>query len=295
MSRIILGLMRIEHMKVEEVEELVLKAFAKGINFFDLADIYGNGKCEELLGCVLKRNPQLRSKIYLQTKVGIVLNKGYDLSYQHIIDGVKASIERLQCQYLDCLLLHRPDIFMDNQEIARAIHELVELGLVRDFGVSNFSESEIEYLKIALELPIQYNQVQLGIGNTTILDQTMYVNVPPSPKVSKEHDSLYFYLKKENITLQCWSPFQMRFFEGSIFDIQKYPNLNAILEEYVQKYHTSKCAIATAFLLSLNKTIMVITGSTSLQHIQECIDGEKVALSKEDWYQIYQRSGHFLP
>ncbi len=295
MSRIILGLMRIEHMKVEEVEELILKSVTKGITFFDLADIYGNGKCEELLGSVLKRNPQLRSKIYLQTKVGIVLNKGYDLSYQHIIDGVKVSLKRLQCQYLDCLLLHRPDIFMDNQEVAKAINELLELGLIKDFGVSNFSESEIEYLKMALKSPIKYNQIQLGLGNTTMLDQTMYVNVPLSQNISKEHDSLYFYLKKENITIQCWSPFQMGFFEGHIFDIQKYPNLNAVLEEYAQKYDTSKCAIATAFLLSLNKTIMVVTGSTSLHHIQECLDGENIALSKEDWYQIYRRSGHFLP
>ncbi len=286
--------MRIDQMSVEEVEQLILESLEKGINFFDLADIYGNGRCEELFGMVLKRNPELRSKIYLQTKVGIILRKGYDSSYQHIIQGVEDCIKRLECGYLDCILIHRPDIFMDNEEVAKAIHELYSRGLIKDFGVSNFSSSQIEYLKTTLKLPIKYNQVQLGLGNMSMIEQTFCTNVPDH-YASKEEDSLYFYLKKNNIAIQCWSPFQMGFFEGCIFDQQRYPKLNEVLDKYALKYHTSKCAIATAFLLVLNKSIMVITGSTSLKHIQECLDGEKIDLTKEDWYHIYQECGYFLP
>ncbi len=294
MSRIILGLMRIDQMKVEEVEALVLDAINEGITFFDLADIYGSTKCETLFGEVIKRHKEIRNKIYIQTKIGIIPGHGYDLSYEYIIKSAKESIKRLNVTYLDSLLLHRPDIFMDAEEVTKAVEYLQKEGLIKDFGVSNFTQSEIEYLQKYLKTPIKYNQVQLGIGNTTMLDQVMYTNIP-SNLVSKEADSLYFFLKKENIIVQCWSPYLYGFFEGSIFDENKYPLINQVLAEYANKYHTSKCGIATAFLLVLNKTIMVISGSTNINHLKEALDGEKINLSKKDWYDIYHRIGKMLP
>lgn len=295
MSRIVLGLMRIESMNTQEVTDLITKSLELGINHFDLADIYGNSRCESLVGDVLTLHPELRSKMYIQSKVGIKLNpKGYDLSKDYIIQAVKDSVSRIKCSYLDCLLLHRPDIFMDCDEIGEAVKYLLDHNLIKEFGVSNFSPSEIMYLEEKLPIKIKYNQVQLGIGNTVMLDQNFYVNMPFNV-VSKESDSLFFFLKRKKIIIQCWSPYQMNFFEGSIFDEVKYPLINQVLDKFANKYHCSKCAIATAFLLKLDKDLQVITGSTSIEHIKQSLEGEKVNLSKDDWYQIYSETGHLIP
>lgn len=292
MSRIALGFMRIENLNKEQIIEILEYALAHNVNKIDLADIYGHTKCESLLGEVFLERPDLRKKFYLQSKVGIAYeSKGYDSSRDYIISHVQNSIERLHCGYLDSLLIHRPDIFMDNAEIAFAVEFLQRKGLIRDFGVSNFNRSEIEYLKKRMGTPIRFDQVQLGIGNTEMIDPVFLANVPSS----KTTEDLFFYLKSEGITIQCWSPYQMGFFEGSIFDEAKHPELNNVLSRYAEKYHTSKCAIATAFLLKLDPHLWVITGSTSISHIQEAIDGESIELSKEDWYALYQETGHFLP
>lgn len=296
MSRIALGLMRINLLNVQEIEKLIIDCLDHNITVFDIADIYGgDGRNESLLGEVFSNNPSLRKRMYLQSKIGIRKNpKHYDLSYDYIISSVKSSLKRLNTDYLDCLLLHRPDIFMDNEEISSAIQYLLDHHLIKDFGVSNFSSSEIEYLKQTLPITIKYNQVQLGLGNTTMIDQTMYTNIP-SNRVSKESDDLFFFLKKEKIAIQCWSPYQVGLFEGSIFDEIKYPLINQALKKYADKYQTSKCAIATSFLLKLDSNLIVITGSTNIKHILESLEGEKINLSKEDWYSLYNECGHLLP
>lgn len=296
MSRIALGLMRINSLSILEIEQLIIDCLDHGITTFDIADIYGGeGKNESLLGEVFLHNPSLRKRMYLQSKIGIIRSpKHYDLSYDYIISSVKASLKRLHVDYLDCLLLHRPDIFMDNEEIALAVKYLLEHNLIKDFGVSNFSSSEIEYLKQTLPTSIKYNQVNLGLGNTTMIDQTMFTNIPAN-KISKENDDLFFFLKKEKITIQCWSPYQYGFFEGSIFDETKYPQINQALKKYADKYQTSKCAIATSFLLRLDPNLIVITGSTNIKHILESLEGEKINLSKADWYSLYSECGHLLP
>ena len=295
MSRIALGLMRIEKMSKEDVYQLISDSLNAGINIFDVADIYGNGRCEELLGEVLEDHPELREKMYLQSKCGISTDTiGYDSSYDNIIKRVKLSLKRLKTPYLDCLFIHRPDIFMDNKEVSRAIKELQENGLIKDFAVSNFSASEIKYLQRTLKTKIKYNQVSLGLGNTSMIDQAFNTNMP-SHIISKESDDLFFFLKGEGIIIQCWSPFQFGFFEGSIFDEDKYPAINAVLNKYAFKYHTNKCAIATAFLLRLDPNLIVVNGATNMSHLKESLDGEKIELSREDWYHIYQESGHLLP
>lgn len=294
MRRIALGLMRISKLNVDEVEELMLNAIDLGINFFDLADIYGHGKCEELVGEVLKRNPNIREKIYLQSKVGIAYETiGYDNSYDYIVSACMKCLKRLNTNYLDCLLIHRVDIFMDADEVKRAVDYLKDNGYIKDFGVSNFNTSEIEYLK-SRGLDIKYNQISLGIGNTLMLDQVMYTNVPTSKVIYADSD-LFFYMKRNDIAIQAWSPFIYGFFEESIFDNDKYPLINEILEEYANKYHSSKCAIASAFLLKLDKNLIVISGSCNIDHIKECLDGEKIELDRADWYTIYKRLGHLLP
>ena len=294
MSRIALGLMRISHKTKEEVEKLIEDSLSLGINFFDLADIYGHGKCEELVGEVLKEKPYLREKMYIQSKVGIAYETcGYDNSYEYIIAYTKKILKRLNTTYLDCLLIHRIDVFIDNMEVYKAVKYLKDNKMIKDFGLSNFNTEEIKYLKDA-NLDIKYNQVSLGLGNMNMIDQVFYTNVPTNI-VSKDVDNFFFYLKRKHIIIQCWSPFQYGFFEGSIFDTNKYPKINEVLEEYAKKYKTSKCAIATSFLLKLDKDLIVITGSTNIEHIKECLDGENINLDKADWYKIYRDCGHLLP
>ena len=295
MSRIVLGLMRIESMSVDQVMDLLRFASSKGITKIDLADIYGGTRCESLVGEAFEKDRSLRERFLVQTKVGISLDGvGYDSSKDYLIRHVKDSLSRLRCGHLDSLLIHRPDVFMDAEEVAEAIEELQSEGLVRDFGVSNFNTSEIRYLQKTLRTPIRTNQVQLGLGNTTMIDQIMMTNVP-AHRASKEADDLFFFLKGEGITIQCWSPFQVGFFEGSLFDGDRYPEINAALRRMAEKYRTSPCAIATAFLLALTRDIEVVVGSTNPTHIQEAIDGESIRLSKSDWYELYRDSGHFLP
>ncbi len=296
MSNVMIGMMRIGGMTVEQLEEFMLSCMKEGVNTFDLADIYGGGHCEELVGEVLAKRPELRSRIFIQTKVGIsTIGPGYNSSYEYILAATKRCLDRLQTSYLDRLLIHRPDVLMDAEEVARAIRELFDKGLIRSFGVSNFSRSEIEYLQSELgDIKIACNQVQLGLGNTTMVDQIMMTNVP-AKMVSKEADELLFFLKKEKIQIQCWSPFQMGFFEGSIFDEGKYPEINAVLKKYAEKYNTTKCAIATKWLYMIDKNLQVVTGSASVEHLKESIYADEVKMTREDWYALYQETGKMLP
>lgn len=294
MTRIGLGLMRIANLTTNQVYDLITSCLKLGLNFFDLADIYGRGKCEELVGEVLKEHPDLRSQMYIQSKVGIAYETcGYDNSYDYIIDVCMKSLKRLNTNYLDSLLIHRVDVFLDADEVYRAVNYLKDKGYIKEFGVSNFNTSEIEYLK-SRNIEIKYNQISLGIGNTVMIDQIMYTNIPSS-KVAYADNDLFFYMKRNDIIIQAWSPFIYGFFEGSIFDEKKYPLINQVLEKYANIYHTSKCAIAAAFILKLDKNLILFTGSTNINHIKECMDGLNIELKKEDWYHIYQDCGHLLP
>lgn len=297
-SKIIQGLMRVNEISDDDLYNLIKFDIENGITFFDLADCYSNGLVEEKLGRVLKNNPSLREKMFIQTKCSITRDKTrgtyYDLSYKHIIESVNNSLNRMQIDYIDCLLLHRPDIFMDNKEIAKAFKELKTCGKVHYFGVSNFSKEMIEYLNEELEDKIVIDQVQLGLGHTRLLEEGLNFNMINNEGISYTNDT-YFYLKRKNIILQAWSPFLVGFFEGSIFDKIKYPQINTKLDDLARKYSTSKCAIATSFLLTLGDNIRVITGAIKQNHIKECLDGINIKLEKPDWYDLYKSVGKMLP
>lgn len=298
-NKVILGLMRLNKLDVSGLENLIKGAIDLGIKYFDISDIYGRGECERKLGEVLKKCPELRSQMIIQTKCGLVKRdvEGislFDLSYSHIKEACEASLKRMNLSYIDYYLLHRPDILMEPEEINQAIKELVKEKKIGHFGVSNFSPSAIEYLQTELKVPVEVNQVQLGIAHLNMVAQEMNMNLENSESVS--HDNgLFFFLKRNDIALQCWSPYQYGFFEGTIFNSEKYQELNVALETIANKYGVSKCAIATAFLFRLGKNIQVITGSTSLEHIKETLDGSKINLSREEFYFLYRKAGYMLP
>ncbi len=296
MSRIIQGLMRAESLSDEELYNLIQFDLEHGINFFDLADCYGDGRVEEKLGRILSSHKGLREKMIIQTKCSIVrgVNKYYDLSYEHIMESVYNSLKRMNITYLDFLLLHRPDILMDNEEIKKAFMELKEKGLVRHFGVSNFSKEAIEYLRVELGDMIEADQIQLGLGQMRLLEEEISFNINNDDAISHTGGT-FFYLKKNHMEIQCWSPFLVGFFEGSLFDYGKYPNINHKLDELAYKYQVSKATVATKFLLMLDKNLKVVSGSMNKDHIMEMIYAESMTMEKVDWYGLYLAQGKMLP
>lgn len=296
-SRIIQGLMRIDNICEEELFELIKFDLSKGIYFFDIADCYDNGNAEIKLGKVLKNHPELRKEMFIQTKGAITASSTgayYDFSYNHMKEALDASLKRMGIPYVDSYLYHRPDIFMDNKEVNKFIDEAFKENKIKHIGVSNCSKEMIEYLSINNKHPFEYNQIQLGVGHMPLIEECFNFNMSNPEGNSRTLDT-YFYMKRKGIKLQAWSPFLVNFFEGSIFDENRYPELNKVLDELKDKYHTSKCAIATSFILMLDKDITVITGSLNPRHVQECLDGENIILSKEDWYHLYKSTGRMLP
>ena len=297
-SRIVQGLMRVDSIDAERLYQLIRYDLDHGVDYFDTADCYGMGQSESLIGDVLLANPELREKMFLQTKCSIVKDRFgrsyYDLSKKHILEAVEASLSRLKTDFVDCLLLHRPDIFLNPKEVAEAFQELHKAGKVRSFGVSNFPKETIEYLLEEVNVPIILNQVQFGLGHLCLAQEAVNNNLLHDNGVNRTGELLY-YMKRKHIALQAWSPFQKGFFEGSIFDESRFPELNNALRAMAERYMTSRCAVATAFILALGEDVSVVTGSTNVEHVQECIDGLSVHLSKEDWYSLYRAAGANLP
>lgn len=295
-SRIIQGLMRSTSISDEALYDLILFDLENGIHFFDLADIYGNGEAEAKLGRILKLHPELRKSMFIQTKCSIVKadNTYYDLSYQHIMESVYQSLERLNIKYLDSLLLHRPDILMDAKEIKKAFIELKEKGLVKHFGVSNFSKEAIEYLNTEVEGLIEIDQIQLGLGQMRILEEELNFNMDNDEAISHTGGT-FFYLKRKGIQIQAWSPFLVGFFNGSLFDRERFPNINYKLEELAYKYGVDKATIATKFLLMLDEKLCVVTGSMNKEHVYSSIRAEEFSMEKKDWYALYKAAGKMLP
>lgn len=294
---VILGLMRIRDLTPSQVADLIEGALKKGIHYFDIADIYSGGKCEENLGAALKLKPELRPQRFIQTKCGIVRNPGEgtvrDLSKEHILKAVNASLARMGLSYVDSLLFHRPDVFRDNKGIQEARKQLHDEGKVRHFGVSNRDSEIIDYLSDGSPLPIEINQLQVSLGQPGILSQIFNTNNPDQVPLLSDH--LFFYRKHHNRALQCWSPYQYGFFNGSIFTNKHRKPTQDVLNRLAAKYQTSPCAIATAFLSRLGDNVQVVTGSTSLDHIQQTLDGVRLKLTRAEWYELYCSTGSVLP
>ena len=168
-SRLILGLMRIHEKPIEQIEELLKKSIQLGIRLYDIADIYGNGKCESMLGEIFDKNPLMRDKMFIQTKCDIC-NGYYDCSKEHIIQSVDRSLARMRTQYVDLLLLHRPDILMNYKEVAETMIQLFNEGKVHYFGVSNFPSHQIKMLQKELPFKLYINQIEMSIVHCPMID-----------------------------------------------------------------------------------------------------------------------------
>lgn len=292
-SEIALGCMRIASKPLKEVKELIDTALEEGINFFDHADIYGGGKSEEVFAEAIGMNPNIREKIIVQTKCGI--RRGYyDFSKEHILESVDGSLKRLKTDYVDILLLHRPDTLMEPEEVAEAFSILHTSGKVRNFGVSNFHPMQIELLSKYLNQRIIVNQLQLSIAHTGMIDFGFNVNMKVDQAINRD-GSVLEYCRLKNITIQAWSPFQYGFFEGTFMGNIKFRELNDKIEEIANKKGVPSIAIPIAWILRHPAKIQPIVGTTNPSRLKDICKASEVNLSREEWYELYRSAGNRLP
>lgn len=288
-----LGIMRMDQKSVPEAQVAIQAAYDAGINFIDSADIYGGGKSEEIFGQALKGMDIQRDKLFIQSKTGIVPGKRYDFSKKHILENVDSILERMQIDYLDSLVLHRPDALMEPEEVAEAFDELQASGKVRFFGVSNFDTVQFELLQNSLSQRLMFNQLQFGLKHTGMIDFGMHMNMEDDASIDRDSQFLD-YARLHKITVQAWSPFQYGIFEGTFINNEKFPKLNAELEKLADKYGVGKNAIATSWILRHPANIQMLVGSMNPKHIQDSAQGADINLSRQEWYDLYLASGAFL-
>lgn len=287
------GCMRINGLESKEAETFVRTAMDAGANFFDHADIYGGGKCEEIFAEAVQMSPSVREKMILQSKCGIRQGQ-FDFSKEHILSSVDGILKRLNTEYLDVLLLHRPDALVEPEEVAEAFDQLETSGKVRHFGVSNQKPMQIELLKKYVKQPIVANQLQLSITNANMISNGVNVNMLIDESVDRD-GSILDYCRLHDITIQPWSPFQYGFFEGVFLDNDKFPELNAEINKVAEAHGVSNTTIAIAWLLRHPANMQPVTGTTNIERIQDCIKASEVKLSREEWYGIYRAAGNKLP
>lgn len=278
-SKIIHGWWRAESFgySLEERIDFVKKLIAKGVTTFDHADIYGGGICEELFGEVLEAEPKLREEIEIVTKCGIRFlhpnmpkNDGhyYDTSYEHIVYTVEKSLKGLKTTYIDLLLIHRPDMFCDPKEVARAFNYLKESGKVRNFGVSNFLPEDFEMLESYLDFPLVTNQLELSVACYDNFENGAISNG-----------------MKHRISPMAWSPLD----GGKLFseESEKYLRLRKALKEVQDEVGASDIdVVAYSWLLSHPSNILPIVGSKKLERVDSAIEALDIKLNRKQWFKL---------
>ncbi|HET2283910.1 TPA: aldo/keto reductase family oxidoreductase [Streptococcus pneumoniae] len=296
LSEIVLGMMRIKDKSVKEVEELVETALSVGINAFDLADIYGRGRCEELLGLVLKNRPDLREKMWIQSKCGIRIEEFtyFDFSKDYIIKSVDGILQRLKIDHLDSLLLHRPDALMESDQVAEAFDLLYKQGKVRDFGVSNQNPMMMELLKKDVKQPLAVNQLQLSAAFTPGFESAFHVNMEDS-QVAMRDGSIFEYCQLHDVVIQAWSVLQFGYFKGNFVGNEKFQALNQVLDRLAIKYGVTSSTIAISWILRYPAKMQAVVGTTNPKHLREVSQAANFSLTRKEWYEIYLAAGNNLP
>ncbi len=297
-SNIVMGCMRIADKPLAQIEQTVALAVNAGVNMFDLADVYAEGEAEKVFGQVMCDLGIDRSEYVLQSKCGIRKDgKGkinrFDFSKKYILKSVDNSLSRLGTDYLDVLLLHRPDTLVEPEEVAEAFEKLRKSGKVRAFGVSNFSAMQMELFRKA-GIPIVANQMQFSLGHTAPVDSGFNVNMYKEESVCRAGEAME-YCRLHSIAMQSWSPLQYGFFEGSFIGNDKFPKLNAELEKLARKYSVAPSTIAVAWILRHPAFKQVVTGTTSMNHMMEMCEAGDVLLTRDEWYALYAATGKILP
>lgn len=291
---IAVGCMRIGQKTVPEMNHFIHTAMEQGAFFFDHADIYGGGQCETVFGEAMVRDGSLRREdMIIQSKCGIRPGR-YDSSKAHILQAVDGILSRLQTEYLDVLLIHRPDALVEPEETAAAFDTLFAAGKVRHFGVSNHKPMQIELLKKYVNQPIQVNQLQFSLPVSNMVANGMEVNMD-SPGAADRDGSVLDYCRLHDLTIQAWSPFQSPNWQGPFIGSDAYPDLNRKLCAMAEKYNATPTAIAAAWIFRHPANMQLITGTASEERLTDIISASELRLSREDWYELFLSAGHILP
>jgi predicted oxidoreductase len=279
-SRIIAGAWRWQSLTQPELEVIVRHAIDHGITAFDHADVYGNYACEELFGNVLRANPSIRSKIELVSKCGIKLVskkrpqhaiKHYDTSYNHVVASVENSLRALHTDYLDLLLMHRPDPLMDSAELSKAFNDLKQSGKVLHFGVSNFTTSQFELLQKYTEYSLVTNQIELSLFN-------------PQPFFDGTVDTLMKY----HVSPMAWSPLS----GGKYFNEETSMGRALIQNAHrlCEKYGTTAPQLLLAWLCLHPAKVFPIVGTSKPERLTEAVHASQIKLERQDWFEMLKWS-----
>lgn len=292
-SEIALGCMRMHELSSTNAEAVIKNAIELGIDMFDHADIYGGGASESVFADAISMTDDFRESIKLQTKCGI--RKGFfDFSKDHIIESVEGSLRRLKTDYVDSLLLHRPDALMEPEEVAEAFTILKDSGKVRHFGVSNQNPAQMALLQHYLDTDLIVNQLQLSLVHTPMIDAGFNVNMANDSAIVRDSNILD-YCRLHNISIQAWSPFQHGMIKGPFIDNVMFPEVNQKLKLLADEKQVSNSAIATAWILRHPAVIQPVVGTMNPARLSSIAQASDVELSREEWYDLYRAAGNELP
>ena len=247
-----------------------------GVTTFDHADIYGSYRAQQFFAETLDLKPSLRDQIQLISKVGIKslsdyrpnhLIKSYDSSKVHVLASVDHNLKALNTDYLDILLIHRPDYLMNADELAETLQNLYDSGRIKSIGVSNFSSKQIELLQSRLSLPIMTNQIELSLTQTKYIDN--------------DH---HFLLQQHSISAMAWSPLA----HGRIFNSSEYETLYNELKQVAWELGTEADSLALAWIMKLPILVMPVVGTSRLEGIKAAVKAESINMSHEQWYRLLQ-------
>lgn len=283
LSPIVIGAMRLgkwgANFDEKQLTKFVNECIELGMTTFDHADIYGDYTTEAEFGGMLKNNPELREEIQIITKCGInrvcdnrpqYLIKSYDSSSEHIIQSVDNSLKNFNTDYLDILLLHRPDFLMNPHEIAETIADLQESGKVKAFGVSNFSASQFNMLNEFV--PLCTNQIEVSIT-----------------ELSAFSDGRLDQCINEGIYPMAWSPLG----GGRLFSDKETPQsirIKEVAKSLCEKYNATLDQILLAFLVKHPVEIVPVIGTSKIERVEAAVDALEIILTNEEWYDLYQAS-----
>ncbi|HEY0829019.1 MAG TPA: aldo/keto reductase [Bacilli bacterium] len=278
-----------------KAEKAVDTALAIGISMFDHADIYTMGKAEETFGHILKKKPALREQAIIQSKCGIRQGEGslptrFDFSKEHILGAVDGILSRLGTDYLDILLLHRPDPLVEPSEVAEALGKLKSSGKVRYFGVSNMSVAQIEFLQQAIPDQLAVNQLEMSLARLDWLDQGVHVNQKAGVTVNFS-EGLMEYCQIKKIQIQAWGPLAQgrltgRSTQNEPENIQK---TAALIKQMANIKETTPEAISLGWLMKHPALIQPVIGTANPERIIACHDAERQSqqMTREEWYTLY--------
>jgi len=293
----------IEKKDIVEAQVAIEAAVEVGINFFDLANIYQYNKSEEVFGEYLKANPGFRDKVYLQSKVGIILateerKAQFDFSYDHIIKEVAGSLKRLNTDYLDCLLLHRPDPLMEVKEVKAAVDYLFKNGMIKNIGVSNMGQHQIKHIAHYIERPIAANQLELSLYKLEFASGGVLFNQPGYKNIDFPIGTIE-YCNRKGISLQAWSPLASGIYTGKQLDDNVPPSViktKELVASMAEEKGVTAEVIVLAWLMRHPALISPVIGSKNPDRIRAVKGACELELTRNEWYDLFITSrGEDMP